>query len=210
MELNNQFFQSIRYIIKISFLILFHRLVWTSCALFLRLPGSWSEWRGSSQRHSQQQQNSYLHTALACGRGKKTAMNGNMHTVVQTRCLTSVNDAGDNGISAVRTRSASRNLKFKVKLTTSKIPNPAVAFWVNHSPSLCPSLSATLHLCSFILCWRAGGGQEWLAEGVGVGVVTVAFLPEQLPRSSWIRGSFIFYLQEMWRKRKQRFWQYRV
>lgn len=60
--------------------------------------------------------------------GEKTAINGNMHTVVQTRCLTSVNDAGDSGISAVRTRSASHNLKFKVKLTASKIPNPAVAF----------------------------------------------------------------------------------
>lgn len=112
-------------------------------------------------------------------------------------------------ISAVQSCLQSCTLKFKIKLTANKIPNP-VAFWVNHPKSPCPSLLSTLHLCSFILCWRAGGGLGCVVEGLGMTVV--AFLPEQLPRSSWIRpgGSFIFYLQEMWREHKQRFWQYRV
>lgn len=117
-----------------------------------------------------------------------------MHNIVKTWFLISVNDAGEGSISAVRSCLASPTLKFKMKLTAGKIPNPAVAFWMNHPTSLCPSLLSTLHLCSFILCWRAGGGLRCVVEGLGM---TVAFLLEQLPRSSWISpgGSFIFYLQ---------------
>lgn len=91
------------------------------------------------------------------------------------------------------------HLPVKMKLTACKIPTPAVVFGVNHPQSLFPSLLTTLHFSSFILCWTSGGGLWCVVEGLGM---TVAFSSEQLPRLLWIRpsGSFIFYLQKMWRE----------
>lgn len=69
-----------------------------------------------------------------------------------------MNDTGEDGNNKLEPCSICHHHRSKMKPTANKTPNPAVAFWVNHSWSLRLSLPTTLHLCSFILCWEA----EWV------------------------------------------------
>ena len=133
-------------------------------------PVSWSEWWCSSQRHSQQQQKSYLHTAKACGRKTMSDDEENIPSWPDLLLIKwPVNSILDTEEKSIKITVTNYKNLFKIASAwiqdeTYRQENPKARCVFLSKPFVvsllivgCPSLSSSLDFWSFIVSWPGQG-----------------------------------------------------